>query len=110
MGAIISIKDQRTQREIFGSALPKVESRPYFFKEAVIRNTMGQTLLVDGSGHADPREGGYSSEGYLVTLRDVTEIKRMSETIDYQASHDSAHGPGEPRGVLVHARRIAVGR
>jgi diguanylate cyclase (GGDEF)-like protein/PAS domain S-box-containing protein len=90
-GAIISIQDQRTQRELLGAAPPKVDAKPYFFKEAVIKNAIGQTLLVDGS-ITRIHEKENESDGYLVTLRDITEIKRMSETINYQASHDSLTG------------------
>ncbi len=89
--AILSIQDQRTNRELLGGSPPKVDEKPFFFNEAVIKNAVGQTLLVDGS-ITRIHEKENEADGFLITLRDITEIKRMSETIDYQASHDSLTG------------------
>ena len=69
----------------------KVDEKPFFFAEAVIKNAIGQTLLVDGS-ITRIHEKENETDGFLITLRDVTEIKRMTETIDYQASHDTLTG------------------
>ena len=88
---ILSILDQRTQRALLASAPPNVDEKPFFFNEAVIRNAVGQSLLVDGS-ITRIHEKENESDGFLITLRDITEIKRMSETIDYQASHDNLTG------------------
>ena len=38
------------------------------------------------------RNGRGAVEGQVLTFRDVTALKRMSETIDYQASHDILTG------------------
>ena len=57
----------------------------------MIKNAVGQTLLVDGS-ITRIHEKENEADGFLITLRDITEIKRMSETIDYQASHDNLTG------------------
>jgi diguanylate cyclase (GGDEF)-like protein/PAS domain S-box-containing protein len=89
--AILSIQDQRTNRELLGGTPPKVDEKPFFFNEAVIKNAIGQTLLVDGS-ITRIHEKENEADGFLITLRDITELKRMSETIDYQASHDSLTG------------------
>ena len=89
--AILSIQDQRTNRELLGGVPLNVDGKPFFFKEAVIKNAIGQTLLVDGS-ITRIHEKENETDGYLITLRDITEIKRVSETIDYQASHDNLTG------------------
>jgi diguanylate cyclase (GGDEF)-like protein/PAS domain S-box-containing protein len=88
---ILSILDQRTQRALLASVPPNVDEKPFFFNEAVIKNAVGQTLLVDGS-ITRIHEKENEADGFLITLRDITEIKRMSETIDYQASHDNLTG------------------
>jgi diguanylate cyclase (GGDEF)-like protein/PAS domain S-box-containing protein len=88
---ILSLQDQRSQHELLAVIPPNVDEKPLFFHEAVVRNALGQTLLVDGS-ITRIHEKENESDGFLITLRDITEIKRMSETIDYQASHDSLTG------------------
>jgi diguanylate cyclase (GGDEF)-like protein/PAS domain S-box-containing protein len=88
---ILSILDQRTQRMLLASVPHNVDEKPFFFNEAVIKNAIGQTLLVDGS-ITRIHEKENEADGFLITLRDITEMKRMSETIDYQASHDSLTG------------------
>jgi diguanylate cyclase (GGDEF)-like protein/PAS domain S-box-containing protein len=89
--AVLSIQDQRTNRELLGEAPFKVDEKPFFFNEAVIKNAIGLTFLVDGS-ITRIHEKENKTDGFLITLRDITEIKRMSETIDYQASHDNLTG------------------
>jgi diguanylate cyclase (GGDEF)-like protein/PAS domain S-box-containing protein len=88
---ILSILDQRTQRVLLANLPPNLDEKPYFFNEAVIKNAVGQTLLVDGS-ITRIHEKENEADGFLITLRDITEIKRMSETITYQASHDNLTG------------------
>ncbi len=65
--------------------------KPIFFTETVIRNGAGQSIIADGS-ITRIHEQQNSTDGFVVTLRDMTEIKRLSETISYQASHDSLTG------------------
>jgi len=89
--AILAIQDQRIQRELLGGMPPNLDEKPFFFNETVIKNAIGQTLLVDGS-ITRIHEKENEADGFLITLRDITEFKRMSETIDYQASHDSLTG------------------
>jgi diguanylate cyclase (GGDEF)-like protein/PAS domain S-box-containing protein len=89
--AVISLVDPRTQRELLVGDLPDVDERPYFFSEVAVKNALGQTLVVDGS-LTRIHEKENEADGFLLALRDITEIKRMSETINYQASHDALTG------------------
>jgi len=89
--AILAIQDPRIQRELLEATPPNVDEKPFFFNETIIKNAIGQTLLVDGS-ITRIHETENEADGFLITLRDITEIKRMSATIDYQASHDSLTG------------------
>jgi diguanylate cyclase (GGDEF)-like protein/PAS domain S-box-containing protein len=91
IAAVLSLKEQRAQREIFAGSPPDVGEKPFFFNEAIVKGTTGRSLLVDGS-ITRIHEKENQSEGLLITIRDITEMKRMSETIDYQASHDSLTG------------------
>ena len=88
---ILTLYDSRKQKDILVSGIPLVDAHPYFFHEVSIKNTFNQTILVDGS-ITQIHEKENSTDGYLLALRDITEMKRMSETINYQASHDILTG------------------
>jgi diguanylate cyclase (GGDEF)-like protein/PAS domain S-box-containing protein len=89
--SVIALLEPKSQRDILASALPSVQEKPLFFSEIRVKNALGQSLVVDGS-LTRIHEKENATEGYLITLRDITEIKRMSETINYQASHDNLTG------------------
>ncbi len=89
--SVVTLLDPRTNKEFLSGSLPNVDSKPYFFSDALIKNNRGRSVLVDGS-ITRIHEKENESEGFLLTLRDITEMKRMSETINYQASHDSLTG------------------
>jgi diguanylate cyclase (GGDEF)-like protein/PAS domain S-box-containing protein len=91
IGSVISMLDLRTQKDMLAGWIPNVDEKPYFFSEALVKNAQGRSVLVDGS-ITRIHEKENASEGYLLTLRDITEMRRMSETINYQASHDSLTG------------------
>jgi diguanylate cyclase (GGDEF)-like protein/PAS domain S-box-containing protein len=88
---LLSLIDARSGQDILSGGPLPAANRPFFFSEESIKNPRGEEFLVDGSVtrlHAKEND----TEGFVIALRDVTEIKRMSETIDYQASHDSLTG------------------
>jgi len=89
--AVISLVDPRSNRELLAGEPPNVEEKPYFFSEATVRNANGQNLVVDGS-LTRLHEKENAADGFLFALRDITEFKKMSETINYQASHDALTG------------------
>jgi diguanylate cyclase (GGDEF)-like protein/PAS domain S-box-containing protein len=86
---LLEVESPRSSGDMFEMG-PEGE-RAFFFNEARIRNRNGQVIIADGSV-TRIHEKENASEGFLVTLRDVTEIKRLSDTISYQASHDSLTG------------------
>jgi diguanylate cyclase (GGDEF)-like protein/PAS domain S-box-containing protein len=60
-------------------------------RDCVIKNSMGMSLIIEGVA-AKIKENVEETDGFVFVLRDVTELKRMSAKIDYQASHDSLTG------------------
>jgi len=88
---IVPLVDPETRHPLLPEGPPVLNERPLLFTEAHIRSQDGKTVLVDGSV-TRIREEANASEGFVITLRDITEIKRMSETISYQASHDILTG------------------
>ncbi len=87
LGEIISLNDGRGNSIAFDDILPEGNlSAP--FQELFLKNSLGQTFIVDGS-FTRIHEKENDTKGFVLAFRDVSEIKRMSATIDYQASHDS---------------------
>jgi diguanylate cyclase (GGDEF)-like protein len=56
-----------------------------------MKSRHGQTFTIDGS-ITKIHQVENETEGYVLAFRDISELKRMSATIDYQASHDSLTG------------------
>jgi len=70
---------------------PDTQISPLLFKNASIENINGDLIPVEGSAALIiDREG--KRDGQVIAIRDVSEMKRMSETISYQASHDTLTG------------------
>lgn len=64
---------------------------PLYFEDVFLRNRQGARIHVNGTVapiHVDKGE----QAGQAIAFRDVTAIKRMSDTIVYQASHDALTG------------------
>ncbi|MBN2051334.1 MAG: EAL domain-containing protein [Spirochaetales bacterium] len=64
---------------------------PYMFKEVILENRKGDLINIEGSVAAI-RDRNNNLEGQVFALRDTTAMKRLSETIDYQANHDNLTG------------------
>ena len=88
--AVLSLVDARTLASIIPDALPS-DGHPVFFRDAIMKNRQGNTFIVDGS-ITKIHQVRNETEGYVLAFRDISELKRMSATIDYQASHDALTG------------------
>ncbi|MBL8967966.1 MAG: EAL domain-containing protein [Spirochaetaceae bacterium] len=88
---ILALYDHRAKKNLLVDEPPPIAERPYFFSELAVKNAAGQTLIVDGS-ITRIHEKENSTDGFVIAIRDITELKRMSETINYQASHDNLTG------------------
>ncbi len=87
---VLSLLDSRTLSSLIPDSLPS-DRHPVFFRDAIMKSRHGASYIIDGSItkiHQDRNE----TEGYVLAFRDISELKRMSATIDYQASHDSLTG------------------
>lgn len=63
----------------------------FFIQEALIKNRYG--ALVHTEGCISPIMGGEGSiEGMVYAFKDITEIKKLSESITYHSSHDYLTG------------------
>jgi diguanylate cyclase (GGDEF)-like protein/PAS domain S-box-containing protein len=66
------------------------EAETIYLENTRLRNSIGAELQIEGA--VSPIHTDDGLDGVVVAFRDVTEIKRMSDTIDYQARHDSLTG------------------
>ncbi|MFP4205378.1 MAG: EAL domain-containing protein [Spirochaetaceae bacterium] len=63
---------------------------PLFFDNAFLKNRQGAQVHVDGTVAGIRSNARF--EGLTIAFRDLTDLKKMSDTIVYQASHDSLTG------------------
>lgn len=61
------------------------------FESVTLKNRLGARLHIEGSIAEILNERG-AFEGLTIAFHDVTDIKRLNETVDYQASHDALTG------------------
>ncbi|TFG84037.1 MAG: GGDEF domain-containing response regulator [Spirochaetales bacterium] len=86
----LTLTDVKTQKDLLAAAA-QVTDQALFFNEVPVRNALGQSLMVDGS-ITRIHESDNATEGFVITMRDITELKRLSDTLNYQASHDNLTG------------------
>jgi diguanylate cyclase (GGDEF)-like protein/PAS domain S-box-containing protein len=65
-------------------------SEPCVFHDAIYK-TGGATKIVDGSISRISENNG-DTAGYVIILRDISEMIKLSANLDYQASHDPLTG------------------
>ncbi len=87
---ILSLIEPRGLTPVLPESLPE-GGHPSFFRDVVMKNRHGRTYIVDGS-ITKIHQAENETEGYVLAFRDISELKRMSATIDYQASHDGLTG------------------
>jgi diguanylate cyclase (GGDEF)-like protein/PAS domain S-box-containing protein len=69
----------------------KDQDSPFLFNNCILSNKKSARINVEGSlGVIKDRNGAI--EGQVLAFRDTTEIQRLSDTINYQASHDTLTG------------------
>jgi diguanylate cyclase (GGDEF)-like protein/PAS domain S-box-containing protein len=93
IASVIKIYDENTKNEII---LPDIDVEnpqqgTFFFKEAVIKNKNGETIPVEGTV-ASIRDSQSGIEGQVIAVRDISELREMSNKISYQASHEALTG------------------
>ena len=66
-------------------------ARARVFESVYLRTRHGARILVEGSVAETHGDRG-QFEGQTLAFRDVTDLKRLNETVTYQASHDALTG------------------
>lgn len=75
----------------FPDLLNEKRESPFVFKNCILKNRAGASIHTEGS-LAAIRDRNGNLDGQVLAFRDTTEMRRMSETISYQASHDTLTG------------------
>lgn len=86
ISTFLKLVEPGTGKDIL-AGVAELGERATFFHDVML----GQTLVLDGSV-TRIHEQENSTDGFLITLRDITELRRLSESLSYQSSHDSLTG------------------
>ncbi|MFP4374005.1 MAG: EAL domain-containing protein [Spirochaetaceae bacterium] len=89
---VFQLFDNHTElrRQVTGDNPQTEHEATLFFENVYLKNKQGAQIHVDGTVAAIRSNAGF--EGLTIAFRDLTDIKKMSDTIVYQASHDSLTG------------------
>lgn len=90
IGSILNLIDPVSKKDVINSIRDSV-NRTSSFKDIIFKNMAGHTMVLDGSITLIHKKAN-TTDGYLLTLRDITEFKQLSDTLTYQISHDSLTG------------------
>lgn len=92
LGDVFQLFDNHTElrMQVTGDDPRNENETPLFFENVFLRNKQGAQIHVDGTVAAIRNNGTF--EGLTIAFRDLTDLKKMSDTIVYQASHDSLTG------------------
>jgi diguanylate cyclase (GGDEF)-like protein/PAS domain S-box-containing protein len=89
---VFQLYDNNTElrMQVTGEDPESENETPLFFENVFLKNKQGAQIHVDGTVAAIRNNGRF--EGLTIAFRDLTDLKKMSDTIVYQASHDSLTG------------------
>ncbi len=88
---IFELVDNKTQTLIIMPVFSKTHSDPFIFKDSFMSNKKQESIPVEGSIAAIMDKHG-NIEGQVMAFRDITEKRKLSQTISYQAKHDTLTG------------------
>ena len=92
LSEVFQLFDNNTElrMQVTGEDPQSENDAPLFFENVFLMNKQGAQIHVDGTVAAIRNNGSF--EGLAIAFRDLTDIKKMSDTIVYQASHDALTG------------------
>jgi diguanylate cyclase (GGDEF)-like protein/PAS domain S-box-containing protein len=76
------------------------------FDSVYLKNRYGARIHIEGTV-ALIRDSRLTPEGQTIAFRDVTDLKRLNETVTYQASHDALTGVMNREGFATRLETIA---
>jgi diguanylate cyclase (GGDEF)-like protein/PAS domain S-box-containing protein len=90
---VFSLVDGASRADVSlpNSSEEQQHSAPLILENLLLKNKQGAFVPIEGS-IADIHTNGNGTHGQVIAFRDITDIKKLSDTITYQASHDSLTG------------------
>ena len=88
---ILSLIEAQNLSPLIPGGLPQDE-RPMFFLNVILKSHTGETFIVEGSIAKIQAPEDTELPEYVMIFRDTSEMKRLSATVDFQASHDALTG------------------
>jgi diguanylate cyclase (GGDEF)-like protein/PAS domain S-box-containing protein len=101
---ICNLIDSHSLTPLIPAGLPK-DGDPSFFQNAIFKGADGIKLIVDGSITQIP-SSGKMPPGYVMVFRDISEVKKLSAVIDYQAYHDSLTNLANREGFTLQLEEL----
>jgi diguanylate cyclase (GGDEF)-like protein/PAS domain S-box-containing protein len=100
---VFTLLEPKNLINLISKKLPQDE-KPFLFKDAIYK-CGGNTLIVDGSISLIPSENN-ELQGYVVVIRDISEMKKLSASLDYHVSHDALTGLANREGFIMELEDI----
>ncbi len=91
LDTIFELIDNKTQTLIKMPVFSKASNESFMFKDSFMSNKKRERIPVEGSIAAIIDKNG-NFEGQVLAFRDITEKHKLSQTISYQAKHDTLTG------------------
>ncbi|QQO09593.1 EAL domain-containing protein [Breznakiella homolactica] len=104
---VFSLIDSHNLSHLIPKALPE-EDKPSLFRDVIMKSHHGNTIIVDGS-ITKIQSNEDEPSGYVMMLRDISEMKKLSATIDYQATHDTLTGLSNREGFTIKLQDLLEG-
>ncbi|GHV85140.1 hypothetical protein AGMMS50230_07480 [Spirochaetia bacterium] len=101
---VFTLLEPRNLANLISKKLPEDEE-PFLFKDAIYKSG-SHTLIVDGSISCISEENSNEIHGYVIVLRDISDMKKLSATLDYHVSHDALTGLANREGFIMELEDI----
>ncbi len=89
---VLQLRDDRARSmELLTRGAEATPAAPIMFQDVALVNREGDTVHIEGTITDIEVDDGVTN-GHVVAFRDVSSIKQMHATIDYQATHDTLTG------------------
>jgi diguanylate cyclase (GGDEF)-like protein/PAS domain S-box-containing protein len=88
---ILSLIEAQNLSPLIPGGLPQDET-PRFFRNVILKSHTGETFIVEGSITKIQSADDNERPEYVMIFRDTSEMKKLSATVDFQASHDTVTG------------------
>lgn len=85
---ILSLIESQNLSPLIPGGLPR-DDTPRLFRNVILRSHTGETFIVEGSVAKIQSTDDTELPEYVMIFRDTSEMKKLSATVDFQASHDA---------------------